>query len=839
MLRLTLRSLLARKLRLLLSGVAVILGVAFVAGTFVLTDTLGRVFDDLFTDVNKGTAVTVQGKSALGGGGMADREPVPDAVVTAVRAVPGVREAIGVVSGYAQVVDKDGKAYKTGGAPSFGVSFHPDSVQEALRVRDGRAPKGPNEVAVDSVTFKRAKLALGDRIRVLLKGPARNVTLVGIVGLDKAPSLGGASLIAFDANVAQAALGTPGTWSAVVVAAEPGEPQQQLRDRISQVLPAGFEALTQKQAVDDQSKDLKQALGFFNIALGVFGGIALFVGAFLIFNTFSMLVAQRTRELALMRALGASRGQVTASVLTEAVVVGLIASLVGFGVGIGVAIGLKELLANVGIELPAGATVVKLRTLLVSLGVGVGVTAAAALLPARKAARVAPVEAMRESGPAEGRSLRRRTTAGSVVLVGGVSALLRGLDVGELPLVGVGAALTFLGVAMLSALFARPAVGLLGVPFQSLGVPSRLGRGNAMRNPRRTSTTAAALMIGLALVAMVSTFGSSTKASVDVIVGDALGADYVLHTDTFQPFSPEVAKALQGKPELAQVAAYRFGRAKVDGDRTDVQGVESGPLRATLKMTVLSGDLTTIDRGQLAVSKSYAQDHRLAVGQTVTVTWSRTGDQRMRVGAVYDDNQFAGNVLVGGATHDANVTEKLLGVVAVKVADGVSAKTSRAVVETAVAPFPNIDVEDQAELVAFQKEQIDQLLNVVTVLLVLSVVIAVLGIVNTLALSVVERTRELGLLRAVGLQRRQMRRMIRAESVLIAIFGAVLGVAVGLALGAALVQALEDQGITEFAVPVSRLLGLLLVAGLAGVIAAALPARRASRLNVLEAIAAE
>jgi putative ABC transport system permease protein len=839
MLRVTLRSLLARKLRLLLSGVAIVLGVAFVSGTFVLTDTLGRVFEDLFTDVNKGIAVTVQGESALGGGGTADREPVPDAVVTAVRRVDGVADAIGVVSGYAQVVDKNGKAYKTGGAPSFGVSFHPDSPQESLRVRQGRAPRGPGEVAVDSVTFRRADLALNDQIRVLLKGPARSVTLVGVVELDKAPSLGGASLIAFDAAIAQEALGTPGTWTAVTVAAKPGVDQTLLRDAIAMVLPKGFEALTQKQAVDDASKELKEALGFFNTALLVFAAVALFVGAFLIFNTFSMLVAQRVRELALMRALGASRSQVTRSVLAEAVVVGLISSVLGFGLGIAVAIGLKSLLASLGIELPAGATVIQLRTFLVSLGVGVGVTAVAALVPSRRAARVAPVQAMRDSGPAEDRSLRRRTAVGSVVLLAGTVSLFLGLSDGELRLVGLGAALSFLGVAVLSALFARPAVGLIGLPLTRLGVPSRLGRGNAMRSPRRTSATAAALMIGLALVAMVSTFGASTKASVDVIVNDALGADYVLHTDTFQPFSPEVARVLEGKPELAQVAAYRFGRASVDGDTTDVQGVESEPLRATLKMKVLHGDLSSIDRGQMALSETFASARSLKVGQTVAVTWSRTGDQKMVIGAIYEDNQFAGNVLVGGATHDANVTEKLLLVVAVKVAEGVSAEASRGIVEKAVAAFPNVDVEDQAELVQFQKDQIDQLLNIVTVLLVFSVIIAVLGIVNTLALSVVERTRELGLLRAVGLQRRQLRRMIRAESVVIAIFGAVLGVAVGLCLGAALVAALKDQGITEFAVPVARLLGLFVAAGVAGVIAAALPARRAARLDVLQAIATE
>jgi putative ABC transport system permease protein len=839
MLRATLRSLLARKLRLMLSGIAVILGVAFVSGTFVLTDTMGKVFDDLFADVNKGTAVTVQGTSALGGSDD-DREPVPQAVVDKVRQVPGVAEAQGVVFGYAQVVKKDGKAYKTGGAPSFGVSMNPGSRQESLRVRQGHAPHGLDEVAIDATTADRADLKVGDKISVLLKGPVRKVTVVGIVGLDKAPSFGGASLVAFDPPSAQQLVGTPGTWSGVGVAAADGVSQQQLQERIAKVLPKGFEAITQKQQIEDSSKDLKSGLSVFNTILLAFGGIALFVGMFLIFNTFSMLIAQRTRELALMRALGASRGQVTRSVLVEALLVGVISSLIGFVLGIGVAALLRSVLDALGIVLPGGAAVIATRTFVVSMVVGVVVTVVAALVPARRAARVAPVQAMRESGPAEDRSLRRRTLIGSLLLLAGIVALASGLSGdGSLQLVGLGAAVTFLGIATLSPLVARPVVALIGSPFLRLGTPSALGRANAMRSPRRTAATASALMIGLALVATVSTFGQSAKTSLAAYVGRSLGADFVLHTEQFDTFSPVVAERLRTHEEIDQIAAYRFGKAKVAGKVVEVQGVEGKPLVDTLRVQTVAGDILSIDRGALAIDEDVARNRGLKLGQQVDVVWSRTGNKPMKVGAIYKTNLFAGSYLVGGTVVDDNVTEKLLGVVALTLKPGVSAEQGIAAVLAETKAFPNLEVQDQAALIAAQRKQIDGLLNIITGLLVFSVIIAVLGIINTLALSVIERTRELGLLRAVGLSRRQLRRMIRAESVLIAVYGAILGILVGLCYGAALVHALKDQGIDTFAVPVVRLLWVLAAAGVAGVIAAALPARRAARLNVLAAIAEE
>ena len=843
MLRATIKSLLARKLRLLLSGLAVLLGVSFVTGTLVLTDSLGVVFDRLFTTINAGTAVGVRGTSPFGAlDATADRAPVPQAVLDRIRQVDGVTEARGNVSGFAQVVGRDGKPVSTGGAPSLAVDIAPGSRQESLRVKQGRAPTGDGEVAIDAITASKSKLLVGDTIQVLLKGPARRFQLVGIVGFATTDNIAGASLVAFPVEAAQRYAGTPGSYTQLAVAGANGISQAELRSRIARVLPKGFEAVTSAQSINESSAQVKKGLGFFSTALLVFAGISLFVGAFLIFNTFSMLVAQRTRELALMRALGASRGQVTRSVLLEALVVGVVSSVAGFAIGIAVASGLRALLDLLGIPLPNGPTVIAGRTIVAAIVVGVGVTATAALIPARRAARVSPVEAMRDSGPAEDRSLRRRGLVGGGLLLVGVLALAQGLSNGTLPLVGLGAVLAFIGVATLSPFVARPVTSLLGAPFARLGVPGRLGRGNAVRSPRRTSATAAALMVGLALVSAVSVLGASLKKSVEAIVQSSLGADYVLSTERFEPFGPQVADALRGKPGIAAVASFTQGSAAIKGrtggaGRVSIQGVDPVALAQTLRLTAVDGDLAALARGELVMSADVAKSQGLRVGQQVPVTWARTGATSLRLGATYATNQFAGGYLVSKAVFDANTSVHDPLVVAVRAAPGASPADTRAIVDAAVRPFPNIRVQDRSQFVQAQGRQVDQLLNAVNGLLVLSVLIAVLGIINTLALSVVERVRELGLLRAVGLQRRQLRRMIRVESVIIAVYGALLGLVLGTAFGYALVNALHDQGVTEFSVPIGRLLLLVVFAAIAGVLAAALPARRAARLDVLAAVA--
>jgi len=842
MLRATWRGLLARKLRLLLASLSVLLGISFASGAFVLTDSIGRVFDHLFSTINQGTAVTVQGVSAFGSSGFDggnDREPVPQAVLDQVSRVPGVSSAIGSIGEQTTLILPSGKAYKSAGPPVLGVSFHPNSPQETLTIVRGSAPVGLGQVLVDAHTIDKQHLRIGDVIGVIGNGAQQRARIVGIARFGSTNSLAGATLLAFDPASAQKLFGTPGTWDALSISADPGVSDKTLRDRIAAILPAKkYQVLTSSQSAAQQSDDIKQGLGFFNTFLQVFAAVALFVGAFLIFNTFSMLVAQRTRELALMRALGASRGQVLRSVLSEAVAVGLAGGLGGLGLGILLARAFRSIMNAIGIGIPKGGTVVETRTVVYCLVTGVLVTVVAALVPARRAGRMAPVQALRESGPAEAKSLTRRTLVGGAILLLGVLALVSGLSAGTITTVGLGAVLSFIGVTVVSPVFARPVVGVLAAPFASLGVPGRLGRGNAMRNPRRTSTTAAALMIGLALVAAMSTLGSSAKKSITAVVGASFGADYVLHTDQFQHFTPAVAAALSGKPELAQVVSFTEAPVKIgDAGRHSVQGVDPTKLQQVLKLQVLKGDLAGLKDDQLALSKGAAKSlGDPAIGSTVKVTWAKTGEQDLTVGAVYDNNQFAGGYLVTDTEFARHVTSKQLVVVAVKDAASATPAQSRAVIEEALTGFPNILVEDQAQFIKQQADQINGILNFITGLLAFSILIAILGIINTLALSVIERTRELGLLRAVGLQRAQLKRMIRVESLVIAVFGALLGLVVGVAFGAALVQSLHDQGITQFAIPWARIVVVLFVAAIGGIVAAALPARRGARLNILQAI---
>ena len=836
MLRATLRSLLARKLRLLLSATAIVLGVAFVAGALTLTDTLGKVFDNLFTDVNARTAVEVRGREIFAGGGgdgQTRRSPVSATLLPTLRAVDGVAGVTGDVSGYAALLDARGDLVASGGAPVFGVNYDTQPATSAFTLRSGRAPAAPTEVALDATTAKETSFGPGDRVTVLLQSGRQVFTVTGVFGFGANDNLAGAKILAFEQRTAERLLGRAGEFTTIRLAATAGTSDTALRDRVRAVLPATAEAVTGQQSADEAARQIKDALGFFNIFLLVFAGVALFVGSFLIFNTFNILVAQRQRELALLRALGATRGQVTRSVLVEGAVVGVLASAIGLGAGIGVAYGLRALISSFGGTLPSGPLVVGTRTVLVAFTVGIVVTLLASLLPARKASAVPPVAAMRDAVVADG-SLRRSSVVGAVLLVLGVAAVGRGLT-GSLPLLGLGALLTFLGVAALSPLLSRPASSLLGRPL-ARGVPGRLGQRNAMRNPRRTASTAAALMIGLALVSAVSVLGASTKASIVKIVQGAVGADLVVQQQGFaEGFSPSIAAAVRRTAGVARVDVLRFDQAKVGDALTFVTAVPDRALGATVLLTRTAGDLA-LSPGTLLVGDREAKDRRLRVGQSVPVLFGRGVTEQFTVGGTYLDNQLVGPYLLD-ASAARHFTRQLDGVLLVERAEGVSAAALRAAVDRAVAGEPTVEVLNREQFIASTTAQIDTVTTIITILLALSVLIAVLGIVNTLALAVIERTRELGLLRAVGLSRRQMRRMVTVEAVIVAVFGTLLGIGVGSAFGVAFQRALADQGIDQLSFPVGRLAAFLVVAALAGVLAALLPARRAARLDVLKAIA--
>jgi putative ABC transport system permease protein len=839
MLKTTISGLVARKLRLFATAFAVLLGVAFMAGTFVLTDTIQRTFHDLFGSVYVHTDAVIRGPAARGTSGLdAQRPPVDQGMVRTVSAVPGVRAAEGNVMGYAQLVDQQGKAVGTA-QYAYGLNWNQVTQLNPFNLVAGRAPRSNGEVAINKAAADQGRLAVGEEATVLVqKGPQR-LRIVGIVRFGTADSIASGNGVLFTQAAAQRLIAEPGKFDDIGVVADRGVSQEQLRDRLAAALP-GTDVVTGKAIVKESDRDIKQAVKGLNRGLLAFALIALFVGSFIIYNTFSILVAQRGREMALLRAIGASRRQVLGSVLLEAIAVGLIAALLGVVAGIGVAAGLRALLGAFKLlEIPAGASVVSPRTVLVSLLTGVLVSAASAVLPARRAAKAPPVAAMRDlAQDGAGRS-RRRFLIGAAVTAAGVACLSLGLashSQRAVVAVGLGAAVIFIGVAVLGPVIARPASRLIGAPLPVLkGMPGTLARENAVRNPKRTSATAAALMIGVSLVAFIAIFGSSTRKSLNADVDKTFTSDFLIDTGSFAALSPDLARRLTRLPEVQAASGVRNSTAEVAGTASELVAVDPANYGRIVDLGVTGGRLEDLDSDGIAVRGTVARAKGWSVGDPVRVRFAKTGEQRLTVAAIFDKQVDGANYLLGLPAYDANFTDQLDGKVLVKRADGVSISAARATVERVTADYPTARVQDRIEYKRAQSADFDKELGLLYVLLALAVLIALLGIANTLALSVFERTRELGLLRAIGMARRQVRAMVRWESVIIALFGTCMGLVIGLFFSWAMVRA-DKIALT---VPAGQLAAGALVAAVAGVIAAILPARRASKLDVLGAIATE
>jgi putative ABC transport system permease protein len=847
MLNATLKGLAAHKLRLALTALAIVLGVSFVAGTYVLTDTISKTFDELFKNVTQNVDVIVRSKDTISSGqGDELREPMPASLATRIGQVDGVKSAEGGVNGYAQFLKKDGKPVTTGGAPTLGVSFGRTPELNDPYLRSGRMPTASNEVVMDLLTARKYGFGVGDQVKVLLQGGAREFDLVGLIGFGSADNLAGATLAGFDVATAQELFDKKGKYDDINVVADQGVSQPELRDRVkAAVADPRYEVLTRQEYAEASAKSISDTIGrFLGTALLAFAGVALLVGAFLIVNTFTIVLAQRTRELALLRCLGASRRQVLGSVLLESTVVGVIASLVGLGFGVVVAIGLRRLLEAFGGKLPTTSLQFLPRTVIVSLVVGIGITLISSLVPALKATRVPPVAALREEASAAPRRFSRlRTVVGVLVTAVGGALLSVGLfrDVGNrLFNLAAGAVIIFLGVAVLSPLFTRPLARLIGWPIAgAFREPGKLARQNAMRNPRRTASTAAALMIGLALVTFVSIFADSIKTSLTGILDRAVAADYILNTQQFTPFSPELAKRLATQPQVDAVVAVRVGPWKLHGKTKQVMAADPVAYDKAVRTETTAGALGDLSGGGLAVKESVAKSEGWKVGDTVPMEFLGRGVQQVPLKAIYKDNGVNGDFLLSLADYQRFYTTQADQQVLVRAKAGVAPADSRAAIEGVLANFPNVQVRDQAEYKAEQAHQIDQLLALVSALLGLAILIALFGIVNTLALSIFERIRELGLLRAIGATRGQLRRMIRWEAVIIAVLGAVFGLVIGWFFGWAAVRALKEQGITEFSIPGGQLSLYVVAAAVAGVLAAILPGRRASRVDMLRAIASE
>jgi len=843
--RATLKGVLAHKLRLALTGSAIVLGVMFVSGTLVLTDTLHATFNNLFQNIYQNTSFVVRGHAAFTGNIGAVRNPIPESVAGAVRAVPGVVAADGSVSGVpAQFVAPNGMAVTTGGAPTIGISFDPNATLSPLKLRQGSAPITDHQVVVDAGTASKYDFHVGRRVRILLPGPSQTFTVSGIAQFGTANNLAGATIAAFWLPTAQQLYHRVGQYDTVNVLVAPGVDKAQVERAIAKVLPSGVEVVTGQTVADESASTINKALGFFSIALLIFAFISLFVGGFTIFNTFSIIVGQRTRELALLRVLGASRRQVFRSVLAEAAIVGLVASLIGLGLGVVAAIGLQALLKGFGITLPSSGLVFQARTVVAALLVGVGVTVVSAVSPARRAVRIAPIAAISDQAAESDQSARRRVIVGSVLLVVGIVLLSVGLTQPAIQLVGLGAVVVFLGTGMLAPLVARPMSSAIGRPLAAvLGPSGKLGRENSMRSPKRTAQTSAALMIGLALVSTIAVFGASVSKSATGSIEQALRADYIVTGgSTGGPptgFSASVATTAHSLAGVTAVTSVFSGQFLFGTSVSTLGGVTTPGLGKTINLRMASGSgESALAGGQLLIDTTTADAKKLVVGDSARASFARTGPTTMRIGGIYKPNAVFGSYLVGGEFFLSHFDNPLPTAVLITTSGGTNPLT-QAAVSNGLKQFPNVKVQTQAEFKKTQQAQVDQLLGIIYVLLTLAVLIALIGIVNTLMLSVFERTHEIGLLRAVGMGRRQVRTMIRAEAVILSIFGAVIGVVLGTGLGVALSESLRKQGITDVVIPVGSLIGFLVIAALLGLAAASWPARRAAKLDVLAAIATD
>lgn len=831
MLKVTLRNIAAHKLRLALSAIAVMLGVAFVAGTFIFTDTMSKSFDDLFSSIGKGVAVDIRAKKVVEGAdddGTAAARPIPAALLETVKKVDGVRDPVGNVTGYAAVIGRDGKVVGTMGPPQFGGNWVEGGDYP---MKTGAAPKAPGEVAIDEQTAKKAGYRVGDQAKILFQGPTRPMRVVGIID---AGNLMGATYAAFDTATAQELLLKPGFFSDISMKSA-GPAETVLRDRVAKVLPAEFEAVTGTQMREDAESEIAQMMSFVRTFLLVFALISIFVGAFIIFNTFSMLVAQRTRELALLRAVGAARKQVTRAVLGEAFVLGLVGSTLGLAAGAGLA----KLLQSLFDTGDGSALVFTFSPVLWSYAVGVLVTMAAAYFPARRAAKVPPVAAMRDDIAMPQRSLRIRIIIGASLTA--LGAVLSGIGIAgmgsqPLALLGAGALGVFLGITMLAPVISRPVIRVLGAPLPRLfRTPGRMARENALRNPRRTAATAAALMIGLALVSTINVLSASMSASIGKSVDKQFGVDYVVQSEGGREFSPAAVAAVGKVPGVEQATVLYEGRMNIDGKSTSYLAGDTEAITTGLRMKMRSGPARA-NAGELLLDEDTAAKRKLTVGSSVQARFPDGETETFKVVGIYPKGE-AGPWLLPESVHLEHTATPLADLALVNVRNADTA--TKQAIERSLADYPQVEVQDRADVKEQAQQEINGLVQILTMLLALSIIIAAVGVVNTLALSVIERTREIGLLRAVGTSRRQLRRMIRLESVMIAVFGAVLGIAVGTGFGAAIQNGLADDGLDVLVVPVATLLLYVVLAAIIGVLAALWPAWRAGRMNVLKAIATE
>ena len=855
MIRFSLRSLAGRKVRAALTMIAIVLGVAMISGTYVLTDTIEKAFSSLFAESYSGTDVVVsgQGPDISFQGTASETPPVPADLVDEIRDVPGVELAMGGIydEANAEILTKDGEAVTTQGAPSFGfgIDTSPEYARfNPLNLLEGRWPEGPSEVVIDANTADNEGYVVGDTVEIATLQPKRPFTITGVAQYGSVSSLGGATFAVFDVPTAQVLFDREGEFDAISVAATEGTTPDELVTEIQAILPPDARATTGAEEAQEQQDEVSEFTSFFRYFLLAFAAIALFVGSFVIFNTLSITVAQRTREFATVRTLGGSRRQILGSVILEALVIGVIASVIGLFTGLLLAEGLQALFRGLGLDLPQAGTVFATRTIVVSLLVGVLITLLAGLFPAIRATRVPPIAAVRE-----GATLPRSRFApftpyiagGTVVLalaLLGYAMFADGLDIGgRLLAIAAGVLALFVGVAMLSSRLVRPLTVVVGAPAASLGgVAGGLARGNAIRNPGRTAATAAALMIGIALVAFVSTLANGMKQSNRGAIEDQIAADFIITSqDGYTPFVAAAGAAAEEAPTPDVVTHVRAEVADIAGHGAYLTGIDPALITNGYTFDWVEGsDATLAELGEngALVSSKFAEDNGITVGDTVAIQTASTPAEAV-VKGIYRPPPFyplLGTLSVPIPMFDQIVERPRNQYTFVSV-DGGPTEAVRTELETATAGFPDAKVRTRQEWIDKEDAEFNQFLVLLYVLLALSVIVSLFGMVNTLVLSVFERTRELGMLRAIGMTRRQMRRMVRHESIITALIGAAIGVPLGIFLAVLVTRALDEFDV-RFAIPWGQLIVLTVVAVIVGVIAAITPARRAAKLDPLQAL---
>jgi putative ABC transport system permease protein len=845
--RVALKGLWWRRGRAVLTAFAVVLGVAMVSGTFILTDTVNKAFDSIFQDSYAKTSAVISGREVVQDAA-SGTATVPAALLDRVRANGNVAEATGAIfnlsgtSDTTKLIGKDGESLGSSNNGQFGFGFDPRAERfNPTKLTEGRWVSGPGQVVIDRGTAKDHGYGIGDTIGVAANGPTRQYTITGLAKYGKENSIGGATIAVFDVPTAQALLGKRGQYDTIFAAARDGVSDEQLVNDLKPVVPPSAQVKTGQEQADTDSKEVQDNTKFVQYFLLGFGFIALGVGAFVIFNTLSITLAQRVRELATLRTLGASRRQLRRSVLIEGLVMGVFASVVGLFLGLALAAGLNGLFKAFGVDLPQASTQIQSRTVIVALGLGIVITLIASLSPARRATRIAPVAALREGATLPPRlGARKPSIPVTIVAVAAVLSVAGALRVGSLGvsmiLVGLGALGLFLGVIMIASRLVRPLAAVLGRPARQFGGPSgRLAASNATRNTTRTATTAGALMIGLALVALVATIASSSRASFRNADEKAVSADYVVTSKSgFDTIPTGAGAAVARVPGVRSVAAVRHDEAKAFGSKVSVDGVPPN-LADMVNVKWSEGSNAVIprlgDRGAI-VTKAFADDHGLRLGSPLTLTSSNGRPVLARVAAISDpDGDLLSDVLISQAKFDASFPRPSDMFVFVRTADGTSSAVTDGI-DRAIAGFPEVDSHTRSGWLDFRGKDAQQFLMLLYVLLALSVIVSLFGMVNALVLTVFERTREIGMMRAVGMTRRQVRRMVRHESVITALIGAGLGLPLGVAIAAAMAAALD----LPFVLPIETLVIVTIVAVIAGVLAAIAPARRASRLNVLNAL---